>query len=209
VDVLVAGERVSLLAERAMLWRGVLHVADVHLGKGDHFRARGLPLPPGELADDLGRLDRLVRETGAHTVRVLGDFVHGTVSAATREAVCAWRERLPARVQLVPGNHDRHLAAFPAAWGMEVTAPVLRERPFRFVHAPGAPGDGFEWAGHVHPTAVLGDARERLRFPAFVIGSTSALVPAFSRFSGGPVVRPAEGLRRFVCADDGVVALDG
>jgi len=208
VHLTLAGEPVRLLAERALLWRGILHVADVHLGKGDHFRARGLPLPPGELDDDLGRLAELMAGTGAHTLRVLGDLVHGAVLPDTEARVARWRAALPARVQLVPGNHDRHAPILPASWGVEVTDPVQHEGPFTFLHAPARLPGRFTWAGHVHPTAMLGEGRERLRFPAFVVEPAGGVLPAFSRFSGGPVVRAAEGLRRFVCAEGKVLALD-
>ncbi len=208
VRLQLAGESVELLADRALWWEGALHVADVHLGKGDHFRARGLPLPPGELDDDLDRLAALLATTGAHTLRVLGDFVHGAVSAGTEARVAEWRAGLLARIQLVPGNHDRHAPQLPRSWGVEVTDPVLHIGPFSFLHAPARLPGRFTWAGHVHPTATLGTGRERMRFPAFVVEEDSGLLPAFARFSGGPVVRPAPGTRRFICADGQVMALD-
>ena len=208
MDLVVAGESIVLLADRALLWRGILHVADVHLGKGDHFRARGLPLPLGELDDDLARLARLVAGTGAHTLRVLGDLVHGVVGEATESRVSSWRRNLPAHLQLVPGNHDRHEPILPLAWQVEVTPARLDEGPFTFLHAPTLLPGRFTWAGHVHPTALLGDARGRLRFPAFVLDPGSGLLPAFSQFTGGPRIPPAPARRRFVCAEGSVLPLD-
>ena len=47
-----AGTRWVLLAGRALLWpeRRTLLVADLHLGKGAVFRARGVPVPSGSTA---------------------------------------------------------------------------------------------------------------------------------------------------------------
>ncbi len=194
--------------DRAAAWRDLLLVADVHLGKGDHFRARGLPLPPGELAEDLERLARLVAETGARRLVVLGDLVHGRVSAATAALVADWRAGLGCALQLVPGNHDRHQAELPAAWGVEVLAPVYVEPPFTFVHAPTAGAGRYQWAGHVHPTATFAGGGDRLRFPCFVVGAEVALLPAFSRFTGGPGMRPEPGRVRYACVGAEVVAMD-
>ena len=169
MKLVVGGESVALLAERALLWNDLLVVADVHLGKGDHFRARGLPLPPGELDDDLDRLSGLLRETGARRLRVLGDLVHGAVKPATLARVSEWRAGIDAKIELVPGNHDRHEPTLPRGWGVDVLAAVVREGPFAFVHAPMVVDGAFVWAGHVHPTVAFSGRADRLRFPAFVL----------------------------------------
>ncbi len=204
----IAGEQVLLLPDRALFWNGILAIADVHLGKGDHFRAAGLPLPPGELDDDLARLTALVAVTGAHTVRVLGDLVHGVVKAATEARVAEWRTSLPAALELVPGNHDRHQPVLPASWDVEVLAALVREGPFAFSHAPAAVPGALVWAGHVHPTATLSGRADRLRLPAFVLAPGLGLLPAFSRFTGGPTIRAAPGFQRYLCVEGEVVALD-
>ncbi len=200
----ICGQLVTLLGERALLWGDLLLVADVHLGKGDHFRARGLPLPPGELDEDLDRLANLVRETGARRLRVLGDLVHGAVAPATSARVAEWRRRIDAKLELVPGNHDRHEPTLPVGWGVDVLAAVVHEGPFAFVHAPMAVAGAFVWAGHVHPTVAFSGRADRLRFPAFVVRQGSGLLPAFSRFTGGPVVRPGPGVRTFGCVEGSV-----
>lgn len=121
------------------------------MGASVEFRAEGLPLPPGELDDDLARLDRLVAATGARTVRVLGDLVQGAVKAATEARVAEWRAGLRARLELVPGNHDRHQATLPASWEVTMLPALVKEGPFAFSHAPAVVPEAFVWAGHVHP----------------------------------------------------------
>ncbi|GDX80429.1 phosphoesterase [Deltaproteobacteria bacterium] len=202
--LVLSGESVTLLGERALLWNDLLVVADVHLGKGDHFRARGLPLPPGELNDDLERLAGLLLETGARRLRVLGDLVHGQVKPATIARVSEWRSGIKAKIELVPGNHDRHAPILPPAWGVDLLAPVVMEGPFAFAHEPREVAGAFAWAGHVHPTVAFSGRADRLRFPAFVVMEGVGLLPAFSRFTGGPVVRPGPGVRTFGCVEGGV-----
>lgn len=77
-SALLAGERVELLAERALHWprARTLFVADVHLGKTAAFRAGGVPLPGGTTAADLARLSAVLAATCAERLVVLGDLLH-------------------------------------------------------------------------------------------------------------------------------------
>jgi hypothetical protein len=66
----VAGERVVLLAERALFRpaTGELLVADAHWGKAATFRAAGIAVPGGTTADGLARLDSALERTGADEI---------------------------------------------------------------------------------------------------------------------------------------------
>lgn len=134
-----AGAPLWLTPEGALWWPGAqtLVVADVHLGKSASFRALGLPVPGGELEEDLGRLAALVARHEARRLLVLGDLVHAAagLDRAVVGEVAAWREGLGAELWLVPGNHDAHVEALPRSWGVFVTGEVLDEGPWRFVHA--------------------------------------------------------------------------
>lgn len=109
----MAGERVELLGERALYWpaRRCLFIADLHLGKGDTLRRGGIALPRGGTGDDLARLGRLIDDTGADSLVVLGDLVHGPVRpGAWLDQWAQWRQQRRALdVRVVPGNHDRAL----------------------------------------------------------------------------------------------------
>ena len=67
LDIDVAGESLRLLPDRALLWprARTLVIADLHLGKAQHFRRAGIALPRGGTGHDLARLDRLLADTGA------------------------------------------------------------------------------------------------------------------------------------------------
>src|SRR5689334_24056062 len=107
----VAGEKLVLLAEKAMYWpaQGVLFVADFHLGKAATFRSAGIPLPAGTTTENVERLERAVARTGAERVVFLGDFLHAAAGRAPRTLArfASWREsRRDLAVTLIRGNHD-------------------------------------------------------------------------------------------------------
>lgn len=203
----LAGERVELLASRALSWpaQSTVFVADVHLGKGAAFRAGGVPVPRGATACDLQRLSAVVASALACRLVVLGDFLHaaaGRVGALDR-AFLDWRRQHPAlEILLVRGNHDAHAGDPPADWGVRVVAEPHPLAPFLACHHPCAPKTGFALYGHVHPGAwVSGGARESARLPCFVLGPRSALLPAFGTFTGMATVTPA--------ADETIVVIAG
>lgn len=207
----VAGEPLRLFADRALYWPGAatLVVADLHLGKGDHFRRAGIALPAGGTDHDLARLERLLSRTGATRLLVLGDLLHGRIGDAPWLARWqAFRARRPGlAVVLVAGNHDRALRTAPAraaAMGLSLCTAVLAEPPFRFVHdaADAPPGDdGYVLSGHLHPVLRLPGLP---RLPVFRFGAAGVL-PAFTAFAGGMPLAPAPRERVYVCAPDALV----
>lgn len=194
-----AGERVELLADRALHWprERTLFVADVHLGKAATLRAGGVPVPRGTTSADLARLTRLLSRTGATRLVVLGDFLHASAGRvpALDTAFCAWREQhRDTALVLVRGNHDSHAGDPPAGWGVDVVAEPHPLAPFLACHKPQTPPTGYALCGHIHPGVVLaGAARESVRLPCFVLGRRRALLPAFGGLTGLAIVRPVEG----------------
>jgi DNA ligase-associated metallophosphoesterase len=205
------GESLLLLPERALFWprRGMLVVADVHLGKAATFRAAGIPIPRGSTGDDLARLDRALARTGATALAFLGDLFHARVgreAPGTLAQVGGWRARWPdLEVLLVRGNHDVGAGDPPSELGFRCVNEPCDFSPFRFRHHP-EPADAYVLAGHVHPAVRLGGRgglRERL--PAFVFGARIGLLPAFGSFTGGGEVALDADDRVYVIADDEVL----
>ncbi len=196
-SAVIAGEQVTLLAERALHWpRGsTLFVADVHLGKAAAFRAGGVPLPGGTTAGDLARLGRLVAATGSKRLIVLGDFLHAAAgrTPALERAFTTWRERHRALgITLVRGNHDQKAGDPPPGWRIEVLAEPHLQPPFLLCHQPPDDADGgsdslfgYAIAGHTHPGVhIAGAGLQSERLPCFVLGKSRAILPAFGRFTG-------------------------
>ena len=215
LGITLAGESVVLLPERALWWprMSLLAIADLHLGKGDHFRRAGIALPKGGTAHDLERLDALLTQTRATRLLVLGDLLHAAVNDAHwRDAWMHWRDgRQALSVELVGGNHDRALTARPAvadALGIHLHGHALSFAPFLFVHDPahGAEAAGYRLGGHLHPVVRLPGVP---RLPAFRFDESAGVLPAFTAFAGGWRVDRTPGTRLFACAPDVVVDVSG
>ena len=198
--------------------RRTLLVADLHLGKGSVFRARGVPVPRGGSAHDLARLSRTLNATGARRLVVLGDFLHAreSLSPHVLEALEDWRRAHAAlEVTLVRGNHDLHAGDPPPELGIRVVEEGHPWDGLALRHVPPDPpaeegaGAGVAVAGHLHPVVRLeafGGGRHRRR--CFWVRPDALVLPAYARFAGGHAIRPRRGHRIFVPVEDAVVEVD-
>lgn len=198
----IAGEPMQLFADRALYWpaRKRLLIADLHLGKGDVFRAAGIALPSGGTAHDLARLSRLIEASGAREVWVLGDLLHGaTHHARWRDTWNQWRaEHTAIRFVALRGNHDRFRDA--AALDIEALGDAESDAPYLLCHEPHAHPSLHVIAGHLHPVVKLPGLPRRM--PAFWLREGMTVLPAFSAFTGGYAPPFADGGRYAVCAED-------
>lgn len=204
----VAGQSLTLLAERAVWWetKRTLIVADVHLGKAASFRRGGIPIPRGTTDTDLSRLTRLVDALEAESLVVVGDLVHDRrgLTPELRKSVAQWRRRHKSlRWSVVVGNHDRRAGELPPEWNVENAGDELIVDPFVLRHDPEPSSAGYVLAGHIHPSVALCDvaARSRLRIPCFWFGPKVGVLPAFGRFTGTHTVRPRAGDGVYAVAD--------
>jgi DNA ligase-associated metallophosphoesterase len=200
--------RLQLLPQRAAFDpdRGLLLVADAHIGKAVSFRRLGVPVPHGTTGEALARLDALLAATDARHLVFLGDFLHSPRSraASTMDQVAAWRERHGQRAMtLVRGNHDERAGDPPAALRIAVVDGPLRVGPWALQHHPQAVQGAYALAGHLHPGIVLrGRVVGRLRLPCFHFGAQVGVLPAFGPFTGLHAIERAEGERVFALADE-------
>lgn len=212
-EITPAGERITLMPHRTAFWhaRSTLLLADLHLGKGETLAAGGVPVPKGIVDADLSRLSAAVRLTGATRVLVLGDLLHAAIGIvpAMVDQVARWRRSLDAELCVVPGNHDRKIAAVADAWGLTLYDPIHHDAPFTFVHDPEhAPSDSrFAWSGHIHPRIRLKGQGDSISMACFVVGASSALLPAFSRFTQGTSVLPSATERVWGVAEETLVEI--
>src|SRR5690606_33697305 len=157
LDLALAREPVRMLADRALYWpaRARLLVADLHLGKGDTFRAAGIAVPSGGTAHDLARLATLVERGRARELWILGDFLHARRTAAVDAAWRGFRDAHAAvAMAVVPGNHDH--AFDPEAAGVERLPDGIVDGPFAFHHAPPPAAVAHVVCGHVHRVLPAG-----------------------------------------------------
>lgn len=200
LDLAIAGEPMRVFADRALYWpaRRRLLIADLHLGKGDTFRAAGIAVPTGGTTHDLQRLQALLVRSGASELWILGDFLHARRHPRVDAAWAAFRDaHRGVAMAVVPGNHDRDFDA--AAARVERLPEGLCDGPFEFRHAPPAmASDAHVVCGHLHPVLRLpGQGRH----PLFWLQPGVSVLPAFSAFTGGHPVPPG--------ASGGSVLCDG
>lgn len=179
------GETLRALAAGALYWpaRGLLVVADLHLGKGLRGVRHGVAaLPPYEAAETLARLDAALAATGARSVICLGDSFDGPGSAASLpEDARLWLLRMQAGRDWtwLTGNHDPGPVDLPGAHLDQV-----RLDPLAFRHIA-LPGSAAEISGHYHPKARLVTRAGAVRRACFLIDADRVILPAFGAFTGG------------------------
>ncbi|GAB3412584.1 ligase-associated DNA damage response endonuclease PdeM [Massilia agilis] len=205
----LAGERVLLLAEKALVWpaQRMLVVADIHFGKAAAFRSLGVPVPRGTTTENLLALDALVERYGVRHIVFLGDFLHARAAhaRATQAALLAWRRRHPdLALTLVRGNHDRHAGDPARELGIGLVDEPHNLGPFSFCHHPDLAAPGYVLAGHVHPVFVLATRFDALRLPCFVVGTSRMILPSFGAFTGGHVVTPGAGDQIYVSSGEAI-----
>jgi len=204
-------ETLHLLPEKAAFWpdESTLFIADPHLGKDDHFRAEGVPVPAGPTSKDILRLSRLVDQTACKRLIILGDLFHTAQSQS--DSVIAelvdFRVKHPTlNFQLVRGNHDRHAGPPPEETGIQDVGDELDLGPLVCLHEPYQVEGRFVLAGHIHPAVRLRDPKQRqgMRLACFHAQPSVMTLPAFGSFTGTAVVEPSADDRVFAVSPDGL-----
>lgn len=201
VEAEIGGESMLLLAARALFWPRMqrLFLSDLHLGKADVFRRAGIGLPRGGTIDDLARLADAVALTGARSVWILGDVVHGAVhDSAWRDDWSQWRAAHPSvAIAALSGNHDRALAG--AGLDVELLGDAFDVGPFALRHEPTTVDGLHVLSGHLHPCVGIPELGPR-RWPVFWLRPHTTVLPAFSEFTGGCHVDAGHADGLVVCA---------
>lgn len=184
IPATLAGHGLLLLPEGAVFMpeTRTLVVADLHLGKGLAFAARGQMLPPYDSRDTLDRLQKVVAAWQPERLILLGDSLHRqSLESETLAPVASQLAALARQTALIwiTGNHDPAPAEVPGQVQPEfrfAPALVLRHEPM----ADGLP----EMIGHLHPAARLPTRAGRQRRRCFVLSRHRLLLPAFGALTG-------------------------
>ncbi|MDP0492306.1 MAG: ligase-associated DNA damage response endonuclease PdeM [Verrucomicrobiota bacterium JB023] len=204
----------ELLADRSVYLPSskCLVLSDTHFGKSAAFRARGLPVPEGDTATDLGRITRLLERCGAEQLLIAGDLLHARVGCAPEvlDQLLPWLQSCSAEITLIEGNHDASCGRNPLGpdW------PLVREVTldgFHLLHDPdeeSGNSEGFHLGGHLHPVARIKDGTAAgFRAPVFWWRGNQLVLPAFGSFTGGKTYSFGKGDRLFTALNDRVVEL--
>jgi uncharacterized protein len=201
-----------LLSEKAIFWqeKGILLLADVHLGKVNHFRKAGIAVPQLASATDYIVLDRLLHQSAVQEVFFLGDLFHSKANQACEE-FAEWIKKYPhVQFRLVKGNHDILSPLFYDTINIKVFTETVIKPPFILSHIPLTEKTPYyNLSGHLHPAIKLyGKGKQVLTLPCFYFGKLTGILPAFGSFTGGAIINIEPGSSVFAIAGSQVRSLN-
>lgn len=185
------GQKLTLLCQKAIYWEEerALICADVHLGKGGHFRKAGIAIPRDLAQDDLAVLSDLIREYKPQKLIFLGDLFHSDMNTDW-DWFALWREQFPKLdIILIRGNHDVIHDTHYEQLNVSLHHQLPME-PFLMLHHPLdavklREAEGYVLCGHIHPGVTLhGKGRQSVTLPCFFFSDKQAILPSFGKFTG-------------------------
>lgn len=214
VKISVHNEILELFPQKALLWHSkrTLIIADVHLGKVNHFRKNGIPVPVMAGRQNIEILISLIDFMQPQRVLFLGDLFHSRFNSDWEAVEQITQHFSGISFELVEGNHDVLEKVHYKQSGLKLHGAYLDENPFLFTHHPlkEVPEGRFNIAGHLHPGVILsGKGKQGLKLPCFHFSRQHAVCPAFGQFTGLSAIQPVAGDRLFVIADNTVFEVNG
>lgn len=210
MEVSVSGEQLALLPQKAVYWKNeeMLLLADLHLGKVNHFRKSGIPVPSRAGDRNIELLMEAIQATNPKRVVCLGDLFHSHYNPEWEvfgEVVHHFKH---ISFELILGNHDVMSDLQYSRKGLTVYK-ELRLGPFLLTHHPLEDDfEGYNLAGHIHPGVSLhGRGKQSLMLPCFYFGKHRGLLPAFGMFTGLARITPQQHDQVYVIADEKILAV--
>lgn len=186
----------ELLPEKALYKPNekLLIIADVHLGKANHFRKEGISMPATAQLQDYSRLEALFKSVAPQNVYFLGDLFHSTFNRDWHY-FCDLVAAFPGiAFTLVRGNHDIIDHRKFGEICVHVTD-AIEDDNFIYSHEPveAVVRHKVNITGHIHPGIVLsGKAKQHVKLPCFYLTPSLMVLPAFGTLTGLYPVQPAD-----------------
>ncbi|HRK53357.1 MAG TPA: ligase-associated DNA damage response endonuclease PdeM [Cyclobacteriaceae bacterium] len=209
----IRGTNLQLLPQKA-IWvpeERILVLADLHLGKANHFRRSGIPVPNAVNNKNLETLIELINKHQPERVIFLGDLFHSSYNEEWEAFGQVVRHFAATQFHLVRGNHDIMSELQYKRCQLKVFE-QLEMGPFLLTHEPleVIPEKKYNLAAHIHPGVRLkGKGKQFMTLPCFFFGKEQAILPAFGAFTGFVRVCVSKGDNVFVIADQRVIKMDG
>ena len=202
----VFGELLELHPQKAAFWpkHKILMVADLHLGKINHFRKAGIAVPTRANDKNIEVLVDLFWKTKPERVLFLGDLFHSHYNPEWEVFGEVVKHFESISFELVLGNHDIMSERQYERKGIRFYE-ELQIGPFLFTHHPVEKEltDLYNLAGHIHPgVRLVGKGKQQLRLPCFYFGRSSGLLPAFGMFTGLASIKSQKDDKIFVVAEN-------
>lgn len=211
MEVEIMEERFDLFPQKAIFWPAehALLLSDLHLGKINHFRRAGIPVPAKANDHNLEVFIDLIRGCKPKRIVCLGDLFHSHYNAEWEVFGEVVRHFSDIRFDLVVGNHDI-MGKYQYARKGIALHDSLRIGRFLLTHHPleHVEEGTYNMAGHIHPGVSLkGRGRQVLTLPCFYFSERQAYLPAFGKFTGLAKIAPKKKDRVFIVTDDRVISV--
>ncbi|MTI19468.1 ligase-associated DNA damage response endonuclease PdeM, partial [Fulvivirga sp. RKSG066] len=213
-SVRIQNNELVLLPSKAVCWpvKNILLLADLHLGKVNHFRRSGIAAPNNPNQDNLERLITTIQTQKPSRVIFMGDLFHSHYNEEWEVFGQVLKNFPEISFELVMGNHD-----ILSEYQYLKHAMLIHEKPIiidnlLLSHEPltDFSDELYNLAGHVHPGVVLrGKGRQGLKLPCFWFGKRQGLLPAFGAFTGLAKQKPERGDKVFVVVENEVFDVSG
>lgn len=208
----IKGVNLQLLPQKAVLLPEdqILLIADLHLGKANHFRRSGIPVPNAVNSKNLETLIDLINRHKPEKVIFLGDLFHSSYNEEWEALGQVVRHFASIQFQLVRGNHDIMSELQYKRCQLQLFEQI-KMGPFLLTHEPlkVIPEDQYNLAGHIHPgVRLMGKGKQSMTLPCFFFGQEQAILPAFGAFTGFVSVRVSRKDNVFVIADQRIIKIN-
>jgi DNA ligase-associated metallophosphoesterase len=208
LEINLNGEQMMLHPFGALYWpkKQALLLADVHIGKVEHFRKSGLAIPQGISTENFNRLDKVLDVFKPLHLIFLGDLFHSTKNKAW-DRFFSWLNTKQLTVSLVIGNHDRYAEKVLSDDDLNLIS-HLELDDFYLTHHPEDQMSKFNVCGHIHPGVVIrGRGRAYAKSACFAVENNRIILPAFGVFTGLHPIEPETCKSIYVCTPDEVLQL--
>ena len=208
----IRGCNLILLHQKAVFFEnhGILLLADLHLGKVNHFRRSGIAVPAAVNTKNLELLIELIQKLNPKRVVFLGDLFHSHYNDEWEALAQVVHHFRSIKFELVMGNHDIMSSLQYERCRLHVFDQLVVDG-FLLTHEPldEVPEGNYNIHGHIHPGVRLkGKGRQAITLPCFYFGEKNAILPAFGSFTGYVRIPVKKRDHVFVIADQKVIEMD-
>lgn len=205
MQVQIQSNDFTLDVSGALFWDAekVLFIADLHLGKIEHFRANGSAIPQEASLKNYSKLDEVIQHYQPSEIVFLGDLFHSIKNKSWIDFE-SWVKKQQAKITLVVGNHDLIAKSNFEKLGIEVCLEWKRDFIYG-THHPSTSEGLLNLCGHIHPGYFLkGLGKQNLKLSCFYLKEKQFILPAFGGFTGKYMITPEDGERIFVLGENQV-----
>lgn len=209
MDIEILDEQFDLCPQKAIFWKSqnTLLLSDLHLGKINHFRKAGIPVPSKANDHNLEVLIDLVQAYKPQRIICLGDLFHSHYNAEWEVFGEVVKHFASVTFELVLGNHDI-MSKYQYLRKGILLHDTLQIGKFLLTHHPleSVPAETYNMAGHIHPGVFLkGKGRQSITLPCFYFSNRQAYLPAFGKFTGLARIAPKKEDKVYIVAEDKVI----